>query len=130
MLSAYETGQQSPSLISVDKILQALGYDIRHLARALQRAEGGSEWTEELEAAPFTGFEAPAESPLRVQIHGLLDEEEKRVGSLTHRERMILDHILFGIALSGRYVRGGTPGPAAPEAGGGPEKPADKDRRK
>lgn len=35
MLSAYETGKQSPSLASLEKILDALGADLVDLARAL-----------------------------------------------------------------------------------------------
>lgn len=35
MLSAYETGKQSPSLASLEKILDALGSDLTGLTRAL-----------------------------------------------------------------------------------------------
>lgn len=35
MLSAYETGKQSPSLESLEKVLDALGADLVALARAL-----------------------------------------------------------------------------------------------
>lgn len=35
MLSAYETGKQSPSLESLEKVLDALGADLVSLARAL-----------------------------------------------------------------------------------------------
>lgn len=88
MLSAYETGKQSPSLASLEKILDALGVDLLALARALdhvnerppRRADAGAP-----PPAALAGRSEAAGAPDVRAILGVAEmagEEEEALGRM------------------------------------------------
>lgn len=84
MLSAYETGKQSPSLLSLEKLLDALGVDLLALARALDHV---NERPAHRAAPPeaLAGRVEPAGAPDVRAILGVAEmagEEEEALGRM------------------------------------------------
>lgn len=93
MLSAYETGKQSPSLESLEKVLDALGSDLVALHRALDHVN-------ERPLRPLAP--APPPSPAgRVDVKSILGVEE-----LPDEEEAALQQMLDGFHRLLRYLHG------------------------
>lgn len=91
MLSAYETGKQSPSLESLEKVLDALDADLVALARALDHVNERSP-----ERAALTAGRAPAEGAAGVRAVLGVDE-------LPREEEAALEQMLDGFHRLLRY---------------------------
>lgn len=96
MLSAYETGKQSPSLQSLEKILDALGADLRALARALDHVN-------ERRPPPAAADRgAPAPALPGTDLKAILGVEE-----VPREEEEALARMLDGFHRLLRYLHGG-----------------------
>lgn len=75
MLSAYETGKQSPSLKSLEQILEALGSDLVELARALDHVNERRPRRTSVGEVPAAD-EAPAERGGAPDVRAVLGVDE------------------------------------------------------
>jgi transcriptional regulator with XRE-family HTH domain len=107
MLSAYETGKQSPSLESLEKVLDALNADLVSLARALDHVNERSPARAGLGAAY-----AAVEGATRVRAVLGVDE-------LPREEEEALEQMLDGFHRLLRYFHHTRYGGASPESGAG-----------
>lgn len=99
MLSAYETGKQSPSLPSLEKILDALGADLMAMARALDHVN------ERRPRLPASGQGAePARLP-EADVKAILGVED-----LPREEEEALTRMLDGFHRLLRYLHQGGEG--------------------
>ena len=91
MLSAYETGKQSPSLESLEKVLDALNADLVSLARALDHVNERPSGRPSLGALYGTGSGAPG-------VRAVLGVDE-----LPREEEAALEQMLDGFHRLLRY---------------------------
>lgn len=96
MLSAYETGKQKPSFVTLDKTLAAMSYDAVDLAQALLRIR------REREAE--AGEETNPGSEIEARLHKLIQERAKRP-ELTLEERELLHRMLPGLLALFRFMK-------------------------
>jgi len=75
MLSAYETGKQSPSLQSLERVLEALGADLVELASALDYVNERRPRRARVGEVPAAG-EAPAAGGPAPDVRTILGVEE------------------------------------------------------
>jgi transcriptional regulator with XRE-family HTH domain len=101
MLSAYETGKQSPSLESLEKVLDALGSDLIALHRALDHVnERPLRPLGDLGAFERSPAPGPPPSPAgRVDVRSILGVEE-----LPAEEEAALQQMLDGFHRLLRYL--------------------------
>lgn len=103
MLSAYETGKQSPSLRSLEQILEALGSDLVELARALDHVNERRPRPTSLREVPAAG-----EADGAPDVRAVLGVEE-----IPGEEEAALARMLDGFHRLLRYYhRTGSRGPA------------------
>jgi len=91
MLSAYETGKQSPSLESLEKVLDALNADLVSLARALDHVNERSSGLPGIGALHGTGGGSP-------RVRAVLGVDE-----LPREEEAALEQMLDGFHRLLRY---------------------------
>jgi transcriptional regulator with XRE-family HTH domain len=99
MLSAYETGKQSPSLASLEKVLDALGADLMAVARALDHVN------ERRPALPAAGAGGAAGRAPEVDVRSILGVEE-----VPREEEEALARMLDGFHRLLRYLHRGSKG--------------------
>jgi transcriptional regulator with XRE-family HTH domain len=106
MLSAYETGKQSPSLQSLERVLEALGADLVELASALDHVNERRPRPTSLREVPAPG-EVPAGGPAP-DVRTILGVEE-----IPGEEEAALARMLDGFHRLLRYYHrtGPTSGP-------------------
>ena len=107
MLSAYETGKQSPSLQSLERVLEALGADLVELASALDHVNERRPRPTSLREVP-AGGEAPATGGPAPDVRTILGVEE-----IPGEEEAALARMLDGFHRLLRYYHrtGPTSGP-------------------
>jgi transcriptional regulator with XRE-family HTH domain len=107
MLSAYETGKQSPSLQSLERVLEALGADLVELASALDHVNERRPRPTSLREVPGVG-EAPAAGGPAPDVRTILGVEE-----IPGEEEAALARMLDGFHRLLRYYHrtGPTSGP-------------------
>ena len=113
MLSAYETGKQSPSLQSLERVLEALGADLVELASALDHVNERRPRPTSLREVPApgevpAGGEAPATGGPAPDVRTILGVEE-----IPGEEEAALARMLDGFHRLLRYYHrtGPTSGP-------------------
>lgn len=85
MLSAYETGKQSPALATLGRILKALDTDLLELAETVRLLERSSTNTQQTRSRPTPAD--PAETEAFEQIEVAVVEWLRRIRAQVHEVR-------------------------------------------